>query len=51
MYNSEVGYAYEVDHYAFGILIYELLMGAPPFGYSVKENPKIKEEMAEGILP
>ena len=35
--NLENGYSYEVDYYATEILLYEILVGSPPFGYKCKE--------------
>jgi serine/threonine protein kinase len=41
IYKSE-GYSYEFDYYGFGILIYEMLTGKAPYGYS-NTNPNIIE--------
>lgn len=36
------GYSYQFDYYGFGILIYEMLTGKPPYGYG-NTNPNIVE--------
>jgi serine/threonine protein kinase len=39
---SKEGYSYEFDYYGLGVLIYELTVGVPPFGYHTT-NSNIKQ--------
>jgi serine/threonine protein kinase len=47
------GYSYGFDYYSFGVLVYELLVGAAPFGYedfSSEYLEKIKKGLTEEHL-
>jgi serine/threonine protein kinase len=35
---SDTGYGYEVDVYSFGIFLYELYYGEPPYGYEINSE-------------
>jgi len=38
---TEVGYSYAIDWWALGVLIYEMLVGYPPFYNSSADNKKL----------
>lgn len=42
------GYAFEVDYYSFGMLLFELALGKAPFGYA-KQNESLEEDIKAGI--
>ena len=39
-FDEKIDYSFEVDTYAVGILIFELVVGVPPFGYFVNDIDK-----------
>ncbi len=42
------GYAFEVDYYSLGMLLFELAVGKAPFGYA-KQNESLEEDIKAGI--
>jgi serine/threonine protein kinase len=47
MFNKEEGYSFPSDVYSYGILIYELFLGEPPFGYIYNYDESVMKEIIE----
>ena len=46
----DIEYGYEVDHWAFGVIIYELFIGKPPYITNSREE-MLKQIVAHILIP